>query len=248
MVEEHIELDYLLTRIREEFTFRNKVRKLIVITGLFGDFDSIEYAQALYPKLDILSKSNIELVLIGIGNKASRSKFSEYTKIPIENIMVVSDNKLHRKLELSQSFKFSFSKYLDFFMMCLGYRSPGTLREVLRGYLGDRSSDQRVFADDKINIANVISLKGELFNVLGSEGNLRPFELATIRLVNMIEIIQNWDIYIPYPEFLTQRGATFLVNSENELLYSFKSTSLLIFSETVHKPLDFLEPFWDKSN
>ena len=49
---------------------------------------------------------------------------------------------------------------------------------------------------------------------------MRPFEMATLRLINMIEIISHWKIYMSKHELLTQRGGTFLIGENNELLYS----------------------------
>ena len=55
-----------------------------------------------------------------------------------------------------------------------------------------------------------------------NKGNFqRPFELATSRLINMIEVLKNWDTYFPYPSHITQRGGTFLFDSELNLLRLF---------------------------
>ena len=43
----------------------------------------------------------------------------------------------------------------------------------------------------------------------------------------MNEIIQNWDDYIINEKYLPQRGASFLLNDKNEIIYKFFSRDLL---------------------
>ena len=69
---------------------------------------------------------------------------------------------------------------------------------------------------------------------------MRPFELATFRLKNMIEIIQNWDDYILNVQYLPQRGASFILNNKNELIYKYFSNDILGYSSEMSKPLEFL--------
>ncbi len=56
----------------------------------------------------------------------------------------------------------------------------------------------------------------------------------------MIEVLQNWNVYIPDPNLLTQRGATFLFDQERHLLYSYTTNSLLSYSSNMSDPLWFL--------
>ena len=62
-------------------------------------------------------------------------------------------------------------------------------------------------------IAEVLFSQG--FKIQGRPLYLRPFELASLRLQNMIEVLSNWDTYMPYPNSLTQRGGTYLLNNNN---------------------------------
>ena len=55
------------------------------------------------------------------------------------------------------------------------------VQEVLRGYLGDKAAEP-IF-DEKSQLGNA-------FNVVG-KGYQRPFELATVRLNNMIGSLSN---------------------------------------------------------
>jgi hypothetical protein len=116
--------------------------------------------------------------------------------------------------------------------MCAGIGSPGTLAEVLRGYSGDRQAPSR--------------LQTPLFDLLGL-GYQRPFELATVRLRNMVEVLGRWRTYVPTDDFLTQRGATFLIDTDDTLLYSHRDRGLLGFSATMARPLGFLEPYLSPS-
>lgn len=70
----------------------------------------------------------------------------------------------------------------------------------------------------------------------GGEGFQRPFELATVRLRNMVEVLRHWRTYVPRDDFLTQRGGTFLLESDDGLLYSYRDPGLLGFSATMARP------------
>lgn len=63
--------------------------------------------------------------------------------------------------------------------LCL--EQPVSVQEVLRGYVGDRDS-KAIFAPD--------TFMGRAFGLLG-DGYQRPFELATVRLKNMIGSLRN---------------------------------------------------------
>ena len=59
--------------------------------------------------------------------------------------------------------------------------------------------------------------------------------------MNMIEILSYWNIYVPDQSILTQRGATILLNENDEILYKFFSESLLGYSKKMSEPLSFLD-------
>ena len=85
------------------------------------------------------------------------------------------------------------------------------------------------------------SLKGKFFQLAGGSGFQRPFELATLRLRNMAEVLGNWRTYVPDTTYLTQRGATFYFDAEGNLLYEYRDNHLLGFAENMSSPLAFLE-------
>ena len=47
-------------------------KRLVVVLGQLGDFDSIEYAQALVPRLPELAAVGVKVQLFGIGNGCQR--------------------------------------------------------------------------------------------------------------------------------------------------------------------------------
>ena len=59
--------------------------------------------------------------------------------------------------------------------------------------------------------------------------------------MNMIEILSNWNIYVPDSAFLTQRGATILLNEKEDVLYEFIAEGLLCYSSDMSAPLSFLD-------
>ena len=226
----------------ESILFSNK-KRLIVLLGSFADFDSFEYAQQLSLHSKKLAKHSIDLILIGIGSEKSKEFFCRFNKIDIQNVLAVSNADLHEKLELNPGFVSRLPEIINLLIMCAGINSKGTIKEVLRGYFGDKNAKRLFNYDDEIKIGPFPLFKGKMFEIFSKQEILRPFELATRRLINMIEILSNWNIYVPDASFLTQRGATILLNEEDEILYEFISESLLGYSRKMSSPLSFLDNF-----
>ncbi|MFM7465764.1 MAG: peroxiredoxin-like family protein [Cyanobium sp.] len=204
-------------------------RRLVVLLSQLGDFDSLEYAQALSASLPQLQEAGIALLAIGIGDAAGADRFCDFTGLPRELLQVEATPRLHQALGLSEGLQALGGPWPSLLLMCAGVGSPGTLAEVLRGYTGDRSAPQR--------------LDSPLFALAGGEGFQRPFELATVRLRNMVEVLSHWRTYVPRNDFLTQRGGTFLLERDDSLLYSYRDQGLLGFSQTMARPLSFLDPY-----
>ena len=93
---------------------------------------------------------------------------------------------------------------------------------------------------DKIDVLKFLNFSGNSFSKVFGDGYLRPFELATFRLNNMKEIIQNWGDYILHSKYLPQRGASFLLNEKNQVIYEFFSSDVLGYSSNMRDPLGFL--------
>ena len=226
-----------------ERIFFSKRKRLIVLLGSFADFDSFEYSQQLLAISNKLEEKSIDLILIGIGSENSKEYFCKYNKIDFQKVFAVSNADIHNKLNLKAGFVSPFPAIINLFIMCAGINSRGTIKEVLRGYCGDKNAKPLFGSDEDIKIGPFSLFKGNMFDVFSKKEILRPFELATRRLINMIEILSNWNIYVPESSFLTQRGGTFLLNENDEIMYKFISESLLGYSNEMSAPLSFLDDF-----
>lgn len=204
-------------------------RRLVLLLSQLGDFDSMEYAQALVYGLPRLEAAGIRTLAIAIGDQAGADRFCSYTGFPRESLEVDTEPALHRELGLYEGLKTPGGPWPGLLLMCAGIGSPGTLAEVFRGYRGDRNAPQRI--------------DSPLFKLAGGEGFQRPFELATVRLRNMQEVLGHWRTYVPQDDFITQRGGTFLIDTDDSLLYSHRDEGILGFSATMNQPLSFLDPY-----
>ena len=189
----------LLTLLKQVSTYPSMssgTKRLICVLGLLGDLDSFEYVQILKNNLEKLRTNNINLLIIGIGDELSSKQFCNYTGFPDEFIKLVNDSSLHKELGCCSGLELDIEPFLNLILMCIGIKSPGTLREVIRGYTGDKKSLEIFDHDEEILKSLLPNIKGSIFDKAGGTGFLRPFEMATLRLGNMIEVINNWDIYI----------------------------------------------------
>ncbi len=230
-----------INNLVEEFNFNGvKKFKLIVLFGMLGDFDSFEYAINLKNFIDNHQNKNLDIFAIAIGNQNGRQKFCKFTGFPEENLIVVSDNKIHNKLKVSRGIDIGLGGWINMLLMLSGINSFKTIKEVFRGYTGDRKAKQ-IYSDlDEIEVLKFLKFSGNSFRQVFGAGYLRPFELATFRLNNMNEIIQNWSDYIPHEKYLPQRGASFLLSNKNQIIYKFFSNDVLGYSSNMTDPLAFL--------
>ena len=146
-----------------------------------------------------------------------------------------------------------FDAWLNYLAMCAGIAAPGTLPEIFRGYVGDRTSPERLAPDAVVTAGFVTIGPGvgpvkigplEYTNGWAEEsGYLRPVELATVRLRNMAEVLTNWDDYVSDPRHIAVRGATYLFDADGTALYEYKSRGVLTYSNTMARPLTFLAPY-----
>ncbi|MCX5931536.1 MAG: peroxiredoxin-like family protein [Cyanobacteria bacterium] len=218
-------------------------RRLVLLLPQLGDFDSLEYAQALVAAWPQLEAAGIAVLAIGIGDETSRQHFCAFTGFPSERLQVDAEPQLHRALGLYEGLRQIGGPWPNLLLMCAGIGSPGTLAEVLRGYTGDRSAPQRIADDETIQASPLPPIQGSFFARAGGSGFQRPFELATVRLRNTSEVLGHWRTYVPRDDFLTQRGGTFLLEADYPLLYIYRDRGILGFSETMARPLSFLDAF-----
>ena len=233
--------DSNLNKIIDEFKFNGQKKfKLIVLFGLLGDFDSFEYAINLKNFIDNHQDKNLDIFAIAIGNKNGKQKFCKFTGFPEESLIAVSDNQIHNDLKISKGLDIGLGGWINMLLMLSGINSFKTIKEVIRGYTGDRKAKQIYSEVDKIDVLKFFNFSGNSFKKVFGDGYLRPFELATFRLNNMNEIIQNWNDYILNEEYLPQRGASFLFNDQNQVIYKFFSNDVLGYSSNMRDPLGFL--------
>ena len=219
----------------------NKKYNLIILLGLLGDFDSFEYGINIANLLKSGNKiSDLDVFAIGIGTLKGKNKFCSFTGFPENKLIVVNDNQIHKLLGANEGLNIKMGGWANMLLMLSGINSLKTLKEVLRGYTGDKYSNQIYKDSDRINLFNFFNFSGELFKISCGSGYLRPFELATFRLCNMIEIINNWNDYILDSKYLPQRGATFLLDRENNTLYEYFPKDILSYSQKMGSPLGFL--------
>lgn len=221
---------------------------LVLLWSQLGDFDNLEYAWWLNRESELLKTKKITVKAIGIGDRNSGIKFCQYTGFPQDSLYVDPTAELHRELGLYQglSIKFpllsaKYNAFVNLMLMCAGIGSPGTLSEVFRGYTGDRAAPQLIANNQVIADTPLPAIKGELFKLAGGENFQRPFELATLRLRNMTEVLKHWSTYVPDAAYLTQRGGTFLFSAEGQLLYQHCDRNILGFAENMSAPLSFIQ-------
>ena len=230
-----------INNLIEKYNFKEeKLFKLIVLFGLLGDFDSFEYAINLKSFIDNNQAKNLDIFAIAIGNQNGKQKFCKFTGFSEENLIVVSDNQIHNNLKVSKGLDIGLGGWINMLLMLSGINSFKTIKEVIRGYTGDQKGKQIYSEFDEIDILKFLKFSGNSFRKVFGAGYLRPFELATFRLNNMNEIIKNWSDYILNEEYLPQRGASFLLNDQNQVIYKFFSNDVLGYSSNMRDPLGFL--------
>ena len=222
-------------------------RQLVLVWSQLGDFDSLEYAWWLRREAKQLQAKNLLVRAVGIGDRASGQRFCNYTGFPADWLFVDPRAELHRQLDLypglslkAPGLSTTQNAYLNLLLMCAGIGSPGTLAEVFRGYWGDRRAPQLIDDQEVVQAAPLLAIKGSFFKLAGGGGFQRPFELATLRLRNMAEVLSHWNIYTPDKTYLTQRGGTFLFDAQRKLIYEHRDRGILSFANDMSYPLSFL--------
>ncbi|MEA5465562.1 peroxiredoxin-like family protein [Leptothoe sp. PORK10 BA2] len=222
-------------------------RQLLLVWPQLGDFDSLEYAWWLRRGADELVAKGLTVRAVGIGDRNSGKAFCAYTGFPEDSLLLDSEGLLHQELSLYPGLTLSIpgfnrrqNAWLNLLLMCAGIGSPGTLSEVFRGYLGDRNAPQLIEDDEVVQATPLPPIKGEFFKRAGGKGFQRPFELATLRLRNMAEVLGNWQTYVPDVSHITQRGATYVVVN-GEVVYGHCDRNILGFASNMSYPLSFLD-------
>ena len=106
-----------------------------------------------------------------------------------------------------------------------------------------RAAPQLIADEEVIDDTPLPDIKGSMFKLAGGNNFQRPFELATLRLRNMTEVLSNWNIYVPDAAYLTQRGGTFLFDADGKLLYEHRDRNILGFAANMSQPLSFIDRY-----
>ena len=114
----------------------NQQLRLLLVLSQLGDFDSVEYAQAVMASWPQLREAGVDVRAIGIGDAGSVDRFCDYTGFPKERLSAGPEARVHRDLGLYGGAEGFGGPWGNLLAMCAGIGSPGTLREVLRGYHG----------------------------------------------------------------------------------------------------------------
>lgn len=222
--------------------------RLLLVWPQLGDFDSLEYAWWIQRERVSLAERGVSVRAVAIGDRSAGQRFCAYTGFPEVDLYVDPLGELHRDLGLYSGLRWPFPSLnpaqgamANLLLMCAGLGSPGTLREVFRGYLGDRQAPQLIADAETVEAKPLPPVRGEFFRFAGGKGFQRPFELATLRLRNMAEALSHWSTYVPDGSQVTQRGGTFVFNPAGEVLYEYRDRGLLGFSATMARPLAFLD-------
>jgi len=137
----------------KEFNFNGQKKfKLIALFGLLGDFDSFEYAINLKSFIDKNQERNLDVFAIAIGNQKGKEKFCKFTGFNKANLIVVSDNQIHNNLKVSRGLDIGLGGWINMLLMLSGINSFKTIKEVIRGYTGDRKAKQIYSKFDKIDV------------------------------------------------------------------------------------------------
>jgi len=224
-------------------------RLLVLVWPQLGDFDSLEYAWWLQREAAQLAAVGLTIRAVGIGDRTAGQRFCQFTGFPEDWLFVDPQAELHSQLQLYPGLKLKLgglsvaqTAWLNLMLMCAGIGSPGTLAEVFRGYRGDRHAPQLIADEAVVKAPPLPALKGSIFQFAGGSQFQRPFELATLRLRNMSEVLAHWQTYVPNAAYLTQRGGTFLFDAQGMLLYEHRDPGILGFAANMSQPLAFLSP------
>ncbi|CAD7696283.1 unnamed protein product [Ostreobium quekettii] len=188
---------------------------IMVFFTHWGDLGSWEYAQRLVKVLPKLEDAGIEIVATGLGSVSGGREFSKCTGFPLDRLYADPAGECHRALGFNPGFArdADISPYIKLLTMLAGVGSPGTIQEVLRGYIGDRESKP-------------VYDQASPFDLLGT-GYQRPFELATLRLKNMVDILPKWEkLCPPDNNLLVQQGGT-LVFKGDEVVFKHEDSGIL---------------------
>jgi len=222
-------------------------RKLLCFGTHAADFNAIEYLQKLRFYLPRLRDAGVSRVACVLNADAAQCRtLAELLDVP-DDVELFSDptGEAGRKFGVSRGFRpddDALSPYVKLFVVGIGLGPPwGTLLPVLRGYVG-APSGKRDWIEacmqqaqragrlpEPLELAADGSIAKNRFDdtPLVSDWGVRPFELATMRLQNLIMQISRYGELGPKdPRCLTQLGGMVVVGASGEPEYAWLDRGL----------------------
>jgi hypothetical protein len=203
-------------------------RTVVLFMTQLADFDSWEQAKFIVDDLPALEAKNVNVVAFGLGSVSAGEQFCERTNFPKDKLIVTSSSTLYRKMEYSPGFGDALPVKLPgmakLLLMCAGIGSPGTLKTVISGYFGSKNKPPVLVEGSNADVPEVRKL---MDMTLGAD-YLRPFEMATLRLANMTEILNNWDdLVCEDDQLLVQRGGSMVLDESGEIVFDHVDPGIL---------------------
>ena len=222
-------------------------RTLLCFGTHAADFNAIEYLQKLRFYLPRLRDAGVSRVACVLNADAAQCRtLAELLDVP-DDVELFSDptGEAGRKFGVSRGFRpddDALSPYVKLFVVGIGLGPPwGTLLPVLRGYVG-APSGKRDWIEacmqqaqragrfpEPLELAADGSVAKNRFDdtPLCSDWGVRPFELATMRLQNLIMQISRYGELGPKdPRCLTQLGGMVVVGAGGEPEYAWLDRGL----------------------
>lgn len=222
-------------------------KTLLVLGTHAADFNMVEYAQRVSAFLPQLQAKGVERCLLVVNGQASScSKLADLLDLPVE-IEVLTDptGEAGRRFGVSRGWRpdADLNPFLKLTAMGVGVGPPWmTLPAVITGYVGNPGG-RREWIEAALKQGQLAGRWPTVLE-LGEDGSVlankfdnaplvagwgrRPFELATLRLQNLVEVqLKHWEALKPVDDrCLTQLGGCTVVGPGGETLYSWVDRGL----------------------
>eukprot|EP00746_Dinoflagellata_sp_MGD_P009501 gnl/MRDRNA2_/MRDRNA2_119350_c0_seq1.p1 gnl/MRDRNA2_/MRDRNA2_119350_c0~~gnl/MRDRNA2_/MRDRNA2_119350_c0_seq1.p1 ORF type:complete len:420 (+),score=68.04 gnl/MRDRNA2_/MRDRNA2_119350_c0_seq1:104-1363(+) len=203
----------------------------------FGDFNCWELAQRLIFGTPEFTKAGADIRMVGVGSVESARKFASMLDIDPATLYTDPTGSIYKALGYSKGFmpESDLNGYVKLFPMLLGISSPGTLQAVFSGYIGN-SAKRRDWVTSSLQQGNSKGrfpsfLEEKLWDIVGKDG-LRPFELATLRLQNMVGVLGTWEELAPKDDQLVVlQGGSMIVRPDGSTAYAFADRGILTYTD-----------------
>ena len=223
-------------------------RTLLCFGTHAADFNAIEYLQKIRFYLPRLRDAGVSRVACVLNADAAQCRtLAELLDVPDDEIELFADptGEAGRKFGVSRGFRpddDALSPYVKLFVVGIGLGPPwGTLLPVLSGYVGSpngrrdwieacmQQAQSAGRVPEPLELAADGSIAKNRFDdtPLVSDWGVRPFELATMRLQNLIMQISRYGELGPKdPRCLTQLGGMVVVGAGGEPEYAWLDRGL----------------------